>query len=207
MQAGGRVINGSFRLLPEGAPLKIIVGLGNPGRKYERTRHSIGFMAVDECAKGLHADISQEKYGALIGRTCFGSHEVVLAKPQTYMNDSGRAVGAIIRSVYADVADLVVIHDELDLPFGFVRVKIGGGHGGHNGLRSIIEHVGSPDFVRVRIGIGRPGPGVDAADYVLSPFLAEERHALPDVIARAAAAVQAIVQEGPARAMNMFNQK
>ncbi len=187
--------------------MNIVVGLGNPGRKYEHTRHNAGFMTVDQCAKGLSVDIAQEKYNALIGRARIDSQEVILAKPQTYMNDSGRAVGAIIRSVYADVADLVVIHDELDLPFGAVRIKIGGGHGGHNGLRSIIEHVGSSDFVRVRVGVGRPGPGVDAADFVLSPFPAEERQALPDVIARAAAAVQAIVQEGPTRAMNMFNQK
>ncbi len=187
--------------------MKIVVGLGNPGKKYEHTRHNVGFMAVDKCAKGLRVDISQEKFSALIGRVRIDSREVILAKPQTYMNDSGRAVGAIIRSAYADVADLVVVHDELDLPFGAVRVKINGGHGGHNGLRSIIEHVGSSDFVRVRIGVGRPGPGVDAADYVLSPFLVEERQVLPDIIARAAAAVQAIVQEGPARAMNMFNQK
>jgi len=187
--------------------MKIIVGLGNPGRKYEHTRHNAGFMAVDQCAKGLQAEISQEKFNAFIGRGRIDSQEAILAKPQTYMNDSGRAVAAVMRSAYAEVADLVVIHDELDLPFGTVRVKIGGGHGGHNGLRSIIEYVGSSDFVRVRIGIGRPGPGGDAADYVLSPFPAEERPALPDVMTRAAAAIQAIVQEGPARAMNMFNQK
>ncbi len=187
--------------------MKIIVGLGNPGRKYERTRHNAGFMVVDGVAKSLQVDVSQEKFNALIGRAQIEGQEAILAKPQTYMNDSGRAVGAIVRSAYADAADLVVIHDELDLPFGAVRVKIGGGHGGHNGLRSIIEQVGSSDFVRIRIGIGRPGPGMDAADYVLSPFLAEEGQVLPDVIARAAAAVQAIVQEGPTRAMNMFNQK
>jgi len=186
--------------------MKIIVGLGNPGRKYERTRHNAGFMAADELANSLHADISQEKYHALVCRARIGSEEAVLAKPQTYMNESGRAVGAIVRYTYSRVSDVIVIHDELDLPLGSVRVKIGGGHGGHNGLRSIIEHLG-PDFIRVRIGIGRPAPGSDAADYVLSPFLVGERTTVPGVMARAAEAATSIVTEGPARAMNLFNQK
>jgi peptidyl-tRNA hydrolase, PTH1 family len=187
--------------------MKIIIGLGNPGRKYERTRHNAGFMAADELAKSLRVDIVQEKNLALIGRVRIDSEETVLAKPQTYMNESGRAVAAIARSVYAVDSDLIVIHDELDLPLGSVRVKIGGGHGGHNGLRSIIEHLGSSDFVRVRIGIGRPAAGMDAADYVLSPFLAEEKKPLSDVMTRAVETVKAIVLEGPARAMNMFNQR
>ena len=187
--------------------MKIIVGLGNPGRKYERTRHNAGFMAADEVAGSLHADITQEKHHALIGKARLDSEVVILAKPQTYMNESGRAVRAILADTYAAVSDLIVIHDELDLGFGSVRVKIGGGHGGHNGLRSIIEHVGSPDFIRVRIGVGRPAPGVDAADYVLSPFSGDERQTVTDVMERAAAAIKAIVVEGPTRAMNIFNQK
>ncbi len=187
--------------------MKIIVGLGNPGRKYERTRHNAGFIAVDELAGSLRVDIAQEKYHALICRARIDSEETVLAKPQTYMNESGRAVGAIVRGTYAAVSDLIVIHDELDLPFGAVRVKIGGGHGGHNGLRSIIEHLGSSDFIRVRIGIGRPTPGMDSADYVLSLFLVEERQAVPDVMARAVEAVKTVISEGPTRAMNVFNQK
>src|SRR5512145_3061374 len=150
--------------------MKIIVGLGNPGRKYERTRHNAGFMAIDEIARDLRFDLSQEKYHAFIGKYRIGEAEVLFAKPQTFMNESGRSVGAILRYTYAKHTDLVVVHDELDLPLGTVRVKIGGGHGGHNGLRSIIEHIGTPDFIRVRVGIGRPAPGADAADYVLSPF-------------------------------------
>ncbi len=187
--------------------MKIIVGLGNPGRKYERTRHNAGFMVADEVARDLQIAIIQEKHHALIGRGRLEAEAVVLAKPQTYMNESGRAVAAILADAYAAVSDLIVIHDELDLGLGAVRVKIGGGHGGHNGLRSIIEHTGSPDFIRVRIGVGRPAPGTDAADYVLSPFIGEERQALPGVVERAAAAVKAILLEGPARAMNIFNQK
>jgi PTH1 family peptidyl-tRNA hydrolase len=187
--------------------MKIIVGLGNPGRKYERTRHNAGFQAVDELADNLHVDIAQTKHHAFLVRTRIDSVEAILAKPQTYMNESGKAVSAIFRDVYAVISDLIVIHDELDLPLGSVRVKIGGGHGGHNGLRSIIEHLGSPDFVRVRIGIGRPAPGMESADYVLSPFLTEERKVSSEAAVKAAEAVRTIVLEGPIQAMNMFNQR
>ena len=183
----------------------IIVGLGNPGKKFERTRHNAGFMALDELARNLHVDIIQRKNNALLGKAGIDAETTVLAKPQTYMNDSGRAVDAILKDTYTATRDLIVLHDELDLPLGTVRIKIGGGHGGHNGLRSIIEHVGSSDFIRVRLGIGRPAPGMDAADYVLSPFLAEERQLLPDVLARAVEAVRMIVLEGPNKAMNIFN--
>ncbi len=187
--------------------MKIIVGLGNPGRKYERTRHNAGFMAVEELAKDLPVDITQEKYHAFVGKGRIGSQEVLLAKPQTYMNDSGRSVAAIIRYTYAVVSDVIVLHDDLDLPLGSVRVKAGGGHGGHNGLRSIIEHLGSSDFIRVRIGIGRPMPSIDAADYVLSPFLTDERGPARAAAAKAAEVAKSIVLEGPTRAMNSYNQK
>jgi len=185
--------------------MKIIVGLGNPGRKYVRTRHNAGFMTADELAANLRVDITQEKHDSLLARVRIDSTDAVLAKPQTYMNDSGRAVGAIFRDAYAIISDLIVIHDELDLPLGSVRVKIGGGHGGHNGLRSIIEFLGSGDFIRVRIGIGRPIPVIDSADYVLSPFLVEEREVASEAIVKAAEAVKAIIVEGPLRAMNIFN--
>ncbi len=187
--------------------MKIIVGLGNPGRKYERTRHNAGFLAVDELANNLHTDIDQEKFLALIGKARLDSEQVVLLKPQTYMNESGRAVAAAVRGSYAEVSDLIVIHDELDLPCGVMRVKIGGGHGGHNGLRSIIEHLGSAEFVRIRIGIGRPTQDWNTADYVLSPFLAEEREAAAKAVNRAAEAVIVFLKEGPAAAMNKFNQR
>jgi len=187
--------------------MKIIVGLGNPGKKYERTRHNAGFMVVDELARDLKIDVSQEKHHAIIGKGRIGPEEAVLVKPQTYMNESGRAVRAIIRERYAGISDLIVVHDELDLPPGTVRVKLGGGHGGHNGLRSLREHLGALDFIRVRIGIGRPAPGVDAADYVLSPFCAGDRSTMAEAIARAGEAVKVIVSEGPNRAMNLFNNK
>lgn len=187
--------------------MKIIIGLGNPGRKYERTRHNAGFMGINELAGNLHIDIAQEKHHALIARAPIDSEAVVLVKPQTYMNDSGRATAAVLRDTYTTASDLIVMHDELDLPLGSVRVKIGGGHGGHNGLRSIIEYLGSSDFIRVRIGIGRPAPGMDSADYVLSPFSAEEWKIAADAVVKAAEAVKTIVMEGPLRAMNSFNQK
>ena len=187
--------------------MKIIVGLGNPGRKYERTRHNAGFMAVDELAKNLQADVGQEKCHALIGKVRIASEAALLAKPQTFMNDSGRAVAAILRDTYSTVSELIVIHDELDLPPGSVRIKTGGGHGGHNGLRSLIDQLGSPDFTRVRIGIGRPEPGRETADYVLSPFLAEERQLAAEAVVKAVEAVRLIVKEGPAAAMNTFHKK
>jgi peptidyl-tRNA hydrolase, PTH1 family len=187
--------------------MKIIIGLGNPGRKYERTRHNAGFLAIDELARGLRFDLTQEKYHALVGRGRIGGEDVLLAKPQTFMNESGRSVGAVLRYTYAKPADLIVLHDELDLPLGTVRVKAGGGHGGHNGLRSLIEHLGTTDFVRVRIGVGRPAPGQDAADYVLSPFLAGERETAVGAFSRAADAARAVIIDGITKAMNEFNKK
>jgi PTH1 family peptidyl-tRNA hydrolase len=185
----------------------LVVGLGNPGRKYERTRHNAGFLAVDELARRLGIDISHEKRDSLIGRGRIEAGQIVLAKPQTYMNESGRAVAAIMEDAYVASGDLVVIHDELDLPLGSVRVKTGGGHGGHNGLRSIIEFIGTSDFIRVRIGIGRPPPGMDAADYVLSALLPDEKEVATDAAGRAADAVLAIMSQGVTKTMNLFNQR
>jgi PTH1 family peptidyl-tRNA hydrolase len=185
----------------------IITGLGNPGKKYERTRHNAGFIAVDELGRRIGINVIQEKHHALIGKGRIDSHEIVLAKPQTYMNESGRAVGALLRDSYLSAGELIVLHDELDLPTGTVRVKTGGGHGGHNGLRSIIEHIGTADFVRIRIGIGRPAPGMDAADYVLSACAAEERQAAQEAVGKAVDAVMTVVSQGIAKAMNLFNQK
>src|SRR5512138_3461581 len=187
--------------------MKIVIGLGNPGRKYERTRHNIGFMVADELAAAAGASLSQEKHHALIAKVRIGGEAVALAKPQTYMNDSGRAAAALARDAYAAAGDLIVVHDELDLPLGTVRVKTGGGHGGHNGLRSLIDSLGSADFIRVRVGIGRPPAGVDAADFVLSPFGADERAAADGAVARAADAVRAIIIDGITKSMNAVNQK
>jgi len=187
--------------------MKIVVGLGNPGRKYERTRHNAGFMAVDELARSLRFSLTQEKYQALIGRGRIDGNEALLVKPQTFMNESGRSVGAVLRYTSASAGDLIIVHDELDLPLGAVRVKDGGGHGGHNGLRSLIDHLGSPAFLRVRVGVGRPPEGRDPADFVLSPFLPGEREAAATAVARAAEAARMIVADGVTAAMNRYNKK
>ncbi len=189
-------------------PMKIlVVGLGNPGRKYERTRHNAGFLAADELARRCHIEISQEKCHSFIGRGRIDAGQLVLAKPQTYMNESGKAVAALLEDLYVSAGDLIIIHDELDLQLGTVRIKNGGGHGGHNGLRSVIEVLGTSDFIRVRIGIGRPAPGKDVADYVLSPHLPDEAQAAAEAAGRAADAVLAIVSQGVTKAMSLFNQR
>lgn len=185
----------------------LIVGLGNPGRKYERTRHNAGFMAVDEIGRRLAVFVDQERNQAVIARVRLDEHDAILVKPQTYMNESGRAVSALLRDSYLSSAELIVIHDELDLPLGAVRIKSGGGHGGHNGLRSIIEWLGTPEFIRIRVGIGRPAPGMEAADYVLSPFLPDERQTAAEAITKAADAVVVAVSQGLTKALNLFNQK
>jgi PTH1 family peptidyl-tRNA hydrolase len=188
--------------------MKIVVGLGNPGRKYQLTRHNAGFMAVDALARSLRFDFDQEKYHAVIGRARMGNRDVLILKPQTFMNDSGRSVKAAMRYTSASSSgDLIVVHDELDLPLGVVRVKIGGGHGGHNGLRSIAEHLGTPEFIRVRIGIGRPPSGMDSAAFVLSLFSPAERIAAEEAVSRAAEVIAEVIADGPTRAMNRFNQK
>jgi PTH1 family peptidyl-tRNA hydrolase len=185
----------------------VIIGLGNPGRKYERTRHNAGFMAVEELAGRSGIDITREKHQSLVGRGRIEGQDVILARPQTYMNESGRAVSALLRDEYLSPDTLIVVHDELDLSLGTVRVKQDGGHGGHNGIRSLIEHLGTAEFMRVRIGIGRPAPGQDAAEYVLAPFFADERASADDAVRKAADAVLVILGQDMARAMNQFNQK
>lgn len=187
--------------------MKIVVGLGNPGRKYERTRHNAGFLAIADLARRHGIDLNQEKNHAVLGKGMIASEKVLLVLPLTYMNESGRAVAAAVKESYSALPDLIVLHDELDLPPGTVRVKQGGGHGGHNGLRSLIQHLGSPDFIRVRVGIGRPAPGIETADHVLSPALGEEKRIFDQAIERASEAAFLILSEGAATAMNRLNQK
>jgi PTH1 family peptidyl-tRNA hydrolase len=169
------------------------VGLGNPGRSYERTRHNVGALVADELAR-RHGGSWRKKKKTEAAPVSLGSREVTLLKPTTFMNNSGAALAG-----YGD-EDLILVHDDLDLPPGDVRVKAGGGAGGHNGLRSVIQRLG-PDFVRVRVGIGRPPAGVGVTDYVLSRMDAAVRDAVP----RAADAVEAVVEDGPEAAMNRFN--
>ncbi|RYE89327.1 MAG: aminoacyl-tRNA hydrolase [Myxococcales bacterium] len=191
--------------------MRLIVGLGNPGPPYADTRHNLGFLALDALAEKLGADPFREKFGALVSRARLGpgdDAEVALLKPQTYMNLSGQSVQPAAAFFKVPVGQIIVLHDELDVPFGEVRLKLGGGHAGHNGLRSLIERLGSPEFVRVRLGIGRPPPAFrDVADYVLSRFDPVERASVPDVCARAVAMIGDIASLGLTTAMNRHNAK
>jgi PTH1 family peptidyl-tRNA hydrolase len=187
----------------------LIVGLGNPGRAYEGNRHNVGFMTADDLRRAERMQDFKAKFSGVWTRGEIGGAPVAILEPQTFMNLSGDSVQPAVAFLKVATSDVVVVHDELDLPFGDVRVKVGGGHAGHNGLRSIMGRLGSPDIVRVRIGIGRPPPGWrgEVADYVLHDFDASERAELPDVLARACDAVRRVVKEGASAAMNVINQK
>jgi PTH1 family peptidyl-tRNA hydrolase len=185
----------------------LIVGLGNPGRRYEGNRHNVGFMLVDELRRDADLPAFRDKFSGEFTRGDRRGHDVALLKPQTFMNLSGDSVQPAAAFLKVPPSQVVVVHDELDIPFGEVRVKVGGGHAGHNGLRSILNRLGTPEFVRVRIGIGRP-PATFAgavADFVLQDFSAEERAALGDVLSRAKAALDRVIELGPAAAMTEAN--
>jgi PTH1 family peptidyl-tRNA hydrolase len=183
----------------------LIVGLGNPGPRYAATRHNAGFFVVDELASRMGANFKAHKSRCDVAEGRLAGHPVVLAKPRSYMNESGGPVALVSRFYKIDVAQLVVVHDELDLPFGTIRVKRGGGEGGHNGLKSTSSALGSKDYTRVRFGIGRPPGRQDPADYVLREFAANERKDLGYLIDRAADAAQAVVTAGLTAAQNEFN--
>ena len=185
----------------------LLVGLGNPGPEYADTRHNVGFRIIDLVRERAKAAPPRAKMGAEIGEAQIGSERVLLCKPMEFMNTSGQALSRVAKFWKVPPAETVVVHDELDLPFGRLKLGSGGGPGGHNGLRSIIDCLGTPDFGRVRFGIGRPAPGRDAADYVLAPFSRAEDKQLPDLCATAAEAVETIVERGLTFAMNQFNGK
>ncbi|WBU38017.1 aminoacyl-tRNA hydrolase [Homoserinibacter sp. YIM 151385] len=176
----------------------LVVGLGNPGPGYAAHRHNVGQMALDRIAAHLGAGFKTHKAGALVaeGRPVPGGPKLVLAKPGSFMNLSGGPVAQLARFYSLDASRLVVLHDELDLPFDTVRLKQGGGHGGHNGLRDIIARMGSNDFARVRIGIGRPPGRQDPADFVLKPFSGAERESLPVLLEDAADATEQLAAQG-----------
>lgn len=181
----------------------LVVGLGNPGKKYERNRHNVGFMVVERLRSSLGLPDFREKFSGLFSK----GDALALLEPQTFMNLSGESVQPAAAFLKVAPANVIVVHDELDLPWKDVRLKVGGGHAGHNGLRSIIGRLGTPDFARVRVGVGRPPPGWkgDVADWVLANFDAMENAELPDVVDRAAAAVERILKDGVAAAMNALN--
>ena len=166
--------------------IKLIVGLGNPGREYETTRHNAGFWWVDELARLHKLDFRNDaKFHSLTARGQLHGHEVLLLKPQTFMNVSGRAVGALAQFYKIAPLEILVVHDELDLPPGVARLKMGGGHGGHNGLKDIAAHLGTRDFWRLRFGIGHPGERADVSSYVLNDPRREERELIDDAMQQA----------------------
>ncbi|MFZ2524095.1 MAG: aminoacyl-tRNA hydrolase [Candidatus Ferrigenium altingense] len=175
--------------------IRLIVGLGNPGREYETTRHNAGYWWVDELARLQNLSFKSEaKYHGLTARGQLHGHEMLLLKPQTFMNVSGRAVGALAQFYKIAPAEILVVHDELDLPPGVARLKMGGGHGGHNGLKDIIAHLGSKDFWRLRLGIGHPGDRADVAGYVLNDPRREEHELIDEAIQRALHVAPLIVE-------------
>jgi peptidyl-tRNA hydrolase, PTH1 family len=183
----------------------IVVGLGNPGDEYATTRHNAGARVVELLAERAGVKFKRHKSGCLVAETTVGGRPVVLARPISYMNESGGPVGRLVRWYKADPTELMVVHDELDIPFGEVRVKIGGGTAGHNGLGSIVSHLHTKDFLRVRVGVGRPRAREGAVGHVLDGFSSAERKELPFVLDRAADAVERILEVGAERAMNEFN--
>src|SRR4051812_37853437 len=182
--------------------MKLICGLGNPGREYERNRHNIGFMVVEELARRAKSDVSQEKFQARVGTGNVGGEKVLFVEPQTYMNLSGRSVVAASQFYKIAPEDVLVVHDELDLPFGRIQLKSGGGAGGHNGLKSIMELLGADKFARLRFGIDKP-PGPNAKErvsgYVLSDFRGEEEKQLSDLIMLTCDAAESWVRDGMAK--------
>jgi peptidyl-tRNA hydrolase, PTH1 family len=185
----------------------LVVGLGNPGAEFAGTRHNVGFDVVDLLARRHGGRLRRQRRDrALVGEVRIGSDRVALAQPQTYMNDSGQAVGPLVRRYDVDdLSRLVIVHDELDLPAGRLKVKLGGGLAGHNGLRSIKAHLHDDGFTRVRIGIGKPPSKEDGVDHVLNRPSRAGRQVLADMIERAADAVEAIAGDGVEATMNRFN--
>ncbi len=175
--------------------IRLIVGLGNPGREYESTRHNVGFWWVDELARLQQLGFRNEsKFHGLTARGQLHGHEVLLLKPQTFMNVSGRSVAALAQFYKIAPAEMLVVHDELDLPPGVARLKIGGGHGGHNGLKDIIAQLGTKDFWRLRIGIGHPGDRAEVVNYVLSDPRREERELMEKAMQKAQEVAHLVIE-------------
>ena len=184
---------------------RLVVGLGNPGREYAFTRHNAGFLAIDLLGDDLRATYWKDQGGAKVAAVRFGDQNLVLAKPQTFMNLSGSAVRNLVDYYETPIGEVIVIHDDIDLAPGKVRVKRGGGHGGHNGLRSLHERLGSDEYLRVRVGVGRPPGRMDAADYVLQPLKGAAWEDLEASIPTAAQAVISVLEHGVDAAMQEFN--
>ena len=184
----------------------LLVGLGNPGDKYDNTRHNVGFAAIDQLAEELRVPVQKLKYRALTQTVELGGAKVLLMKPITYMNLSGEAVGEAARFFKIPADHVLVLSDDVSLPVGRLRIRKGGSAGGHNGLKSIIQHLGTDQFPRVKIGVGeKPHPDYDMADWVLGKFAGEDLKTITQAIERAGKAATCYIQDGPDKAMNKFN--
>jgi PTH1 family peptidyl-tRNA hydrolase len=183
----------------------IIAGLGNPGRKFEHNRHNIGFMLLNRLSNKLTESFSKVEAKALVCKANYQGERIILVKPQTYMNNSGMSVSSLVRFYQVSLENLLVTYDDVDLPFGVLRLRPSGGSGGQNGMQSIIERLGTEDFPRMRIGTGRPPGRMDAADYVLQDFTAQETELLNDILDRGVEAVLTFISSGLDMAMNAFN--
>lgn len=185
--------------------MKIIVGLGNPGKEYEKTRHNAGFRVLDMVANKLNIDVNKSKYKGIIGSKGMKDKKIILCKPQTYMNLSGDCVIELLNYYKADLEDLVVIYDDIDIDVGSIRIRPSGSPGTHNGMKDITKKVGSKDFVRVRIGTGKPTDGRDLVDFVLGKFEKDEEKIICETIDKASDAVIEIINNGVQSAMNKYN--
>ncbi|SEM45700.1 peptidyl-tRNA hydrolase [Syntrophus gentianae] len=185
--------------------MKLIVGLGNPGARYRFTRHNFGFLVLDRLAADQELNVTQAGFDALWGKGIIAGQNVLLAKPQTFMNLSGKSVRKLTDYFKIAVEDVVVVHDDLDLPFGTIRLKAGGGQGGHKGLISIYDALGGPEFQRVRLGIGKPVQRFAVERYVLEPFTESELPFLPKLLATAENAIIEVISSGIKTAMNKYN--
>ncbi len=185
--------------------MKVVIGLGNPGKKYEDTRHNVGFMAIDKISEKWSIPVQQQKFRALVGEGRINGERALLVKPQTYMNLSGESVADVLRFYKLTPADILVIYDDLDLPTGKLRLREKGSAGGHNGIKSIIQHTGTQVFNRIKIGIDRPQPGRSVSDYVLSPFSAMDRTVIAQAVEAAADAAAMWMEEDFDKVMNRFN--
>lgn len=192
--------------------MKLIVGLGNPGRIYTHNRHNIGFMCLNHFARTQGIPLDKKQGLARTGAGEVASNRLVLARPQAHMNLSGEAVSRLVKRFNVNLNDLIVIHDDLDLPLGTIRLRQGGSSGGHKGIDSIISHLGSPDFIRIRVGIGRPltqgsarDKEAEVIDHVLGDFTPEEKNIATQVIPRVSEAVLCLLKEGLTAAMNKYN--